>query len=184
MVEIGVIHGRFQILHHDHLRYLLAGKERCQHLIVGITNPDPGQTRLDKVDPHRSSPEANPLTYYERYLLVRAALLEAGVPFADFSIVPLPINFPNLIHNYVPMDATFFLTIYDEWGKKKLNLLQELGVKTEILWERPLAQKGLKGSEVRQRILKGESWQYFVPDSVATILTQLDIQKRLKELSD
>lgn len=41
MVEQGVIHGRFHILHNDHLKYLLAGKLARCHLIVGITNPDP-----------------------------------------------------------------------------------------------------------------------------------------------
>jgi nicotinamide-nucleotide adenylyltransferase len=41
LYELGVIHGRFQVLHNDHLRYILAGKELCRHLVVGITNPDP-----------------------------------------------------------------------------------------------------------------------------------------------
>jgi D-arabinose 5-phosphate isomerase GutQ len=39
-VDVGVIHGRFQILHNDHLKYLLAGKDLCRHLVIGITNPD------------------------------------------------------------------------------------------------------------------------------------------------
>ena len=76
--DVGVIHGRFQVLHNDHLRYLLAGKDLCRHLVVGITNPDPSLTREESADPHRSRPEANPLTYYERQALVRAALGEAG----------------------------------------------------------------------------------------------------------
>ncbi len=46
----GVIHGRFQILHNDHMRYLLAGKERCEHLVVGITNPDPTLVREDAAE--------------------------------------------------------------------------------------------------------------------------------------
>ena len=73
MVAMGVIHGRFQVLHTDHLRYLLAGKERCQHLVVGITNPDPLLTREDPADPRRGTPLANPLTYFERYTLIRLA---------------------------------------------------------------------------------------------------------------
>jgi len=40
MTERGVVHGRFQVLHNDHVKYLLAGKARCRHLVVGITNPD------------------------------------------------------------------------------------------------------------------------------------------------
>ncbi|MEJ2698658.1 MAG: nicotinate-nucleotide adenylyltransferase, partial [Desulfuromonadales bacterium] len=68
--ELGVIHGRFQVLHNDHLRFLLAGKSLCRHLVVGITNPDPHLTREDPADQHRHSPLANPLTYWERYLMV------------------------------------------------------------------------------------------------------------------
>jgi len=31
--DVGVIHGRFQVLHNDHLKYLLAGKEKCVQFI-------------------------------------------------------------------------------------------------------------------------------------------------------
>ena len=54
MHELGVIHGRFQLLHNDHLKYLLAGKQRCRHLVIGITNPDPTLTRADPADPART----------------------------------------------------------------------------------------------------------------------------------
>ena len=40
MVETGVIHGRFQVLHLKHMEYLLAAKMRCQTLYIGITHPD------------------------------------------------------------------------------------------------------------------------------------------------
>ena len=40
MDKLGAVCGRFQIFHLDHLRYVLAAKERCEHLIVGITSPD------------------------------------------------------------------------------------------------------------------------------------------------
>jgi hypothetical protein len=66
MTDTGVIHGRFQVLHNDHLKYLLAGKARCRHLVVGITNPDPFLTKEDAAEPRRSEPGANPLTYFER----------------------------------------------------------------------------------------------------------------------
>ena len=88
--ELGFIHGRFQILHNDHLKYLLAGKALCKHLIVGITNPDPSLTRDDQADPNRSTNESNPLTYYERQVLVREALLGAGLDCRELHHRPLP----------------------------------------------------------------------------------------------
>ncbi len=179
---LGVIHGRFQVLHNDHLKYLLAGKRLCRHLVVGITNPDPCLTREDRTDPGRSSPLANPLTYFERYLLVRSSLEEAGVPSADFSVVPLPINLPELYRYYVPMDGAFFLTIYDDWGRKKLANFQALGLQVHVLWEVPREQKGICGSEVRRRMLRDEPWESLVPQAVARLLRHWNIPSRLKRL--
>lgn len=182
--DVGVIHGRFQVLHNDHLRYLLAGKALCRHLVVGVTNPDPTLTRERSADPHRSRPEANPLTYYERQALVRAALGGAGVPAEAFTVVPLPINFPELYGHYVPLDAVFFLTIYDDWGREKLRQFQELGLRTHVLWEVPPEAKGMSGSEVRRRMAGGEPWEPLVPPTVAALLNQWEIPGRLQLLCE
>ena len=178
----GVIHGRFQVLHNDHLKYLLAGKQRCQHLVVGITNPDPTLTREEAVDPARSDQTANPFTYYERFLMVRAALTGAGLALDEFSVVPFPVNLPQLYRYYVPLDAVFFLTIYDDWGEKKLAMFQEMGLKTDILWRRSPAQKGLTATEVRRRIAAGKAWQEMVPPAVANLLEQWQAAERLRRL--
>jgi len=180
---LGVIHGRFQILHNDHLRYLLAGKSQCEHLIVGITNPDPALTREDSADQERSRQLSNPLTYYERHCMVRAVLLEAGLNSEDFSIVPLPINLPNLYKYYVPLDAVFFLTIYDEWGRRKQTMFNNLGLKTHVLWDVPEEQKGLSGSDIRKHLLAGdEHWKTQIPPATARLLEEWRIVHRLREL--
>ena len=163
MIETGVIHGRFQVLHNDHLKYLMAGKKRCRYLVIGITNPDPGLTRDDSADLNRSLAENNPLTYFERLLLIQASLLENTVPAGEFDIVPFPISIPGLYKHYVPMDAVFFLTIYDEWGRKKLSVFESLGLTCDVMWERPLERKGLSGKEVRSRIVSGQEWKSLVP---------------------
>lgn len=178
---IGVIHGRFQILHHDHLKYLLAGKERCDHLVIGIANPDPSLTKQDRADQHRASLAANPLTYYERYQAIRVTLVEAGLQLEQFSIVPFPINFPELLKYYVPMKATFFLTIYDEWGERKLAHFKALGLRTEILWRRPLSQKGQTSTEIREKIRTGEPWQHLVPPAMATLIDTFNLPRRLSQ---
>jgi nicotinamide mononucleotide adenylyltransferase len=182
MTQTGVIHGRFQVLHNDHMKYLLAGKARCEHLVVGITNPDPGLTREDAADPQRSRPSANPLTYYERYIMIRSALLEAGVQLLHFSIVPFPINLPELYRYYVPLDATFFLTIYDAWGRRKLQGFQELGLNTEVLWRKPPEGKGLRGAEVRRRMASGAPWEHLVPARVCDLMKAWGIPERLRKM--
>jgi nicotinamide mononucleotide adenylyltransferase len=180
--ETGVIHGRFQVLHNDHLVYLLAGMALCRHLVVGITNPDPFLTRDDSADRKRSSLLANPLSYFERYVMVRAVLAEAGVEPSRFSVVPLPINIPELYRYYVPMDALFFVTIYDEWGKRKLDYFRTLGLRTHVLREVAESQKGLSATDVRSRMMRGEPWEEMVPPAVALLMKKWDIPGRLREL--
>lgn len=179
--DTGVIHGRFQVLHNDHMKYLMAGKKLCRHLVVGITNPDPFLTKTEHADPGRNNPLANPLTYYERYILVNAVLKEKGLKPNQFSVVPFPINHPELYKYYVPMDAVFFLTIYDGWGKKKLEYFQEQGIQTHVLWEVPRDKKGISASEVRELMVNGKPWEYLVPQSVAALMKGWKIADRLKK---
>lgn len=180
--KIGVIHGRFQILHNDHLKYLLSGKSLCQHLVVGVTNPDPFLTKTDSSDPERSDSLANPLTFFERYTLIRSALTEAGISLSDFSIVPFPINFPHLYRYYVPLEAKFFLTIYDEWGQKKLKYFQSLGLNIHILWEVPKEKKGISASQIRKKMINNLPWKHLVPNSVSNLLLKWEIPHRLQKL--
>lgn len=180
--ETGVIHGRFQVLHNDHLKYLLAGKALCRRLVIGITNPDPHLAKNETADPKRSSPLANPLTYFERHVMVEATLLDAGLKTNDFMIVPFPINFPERYRYYVPMDAVFFLTICDEWGARKQRYFKSLGLITHVLWEVPPNKKGISASDIRERIATNQAWEHLVPACVPVFIERWNIRDRLKEL--
>lgn len=182
IVEQGVIHGRFQVVHNDHLKYLLAGKERCRHLVVGITNPDPVLTRDDPADPNRSSPQANPLTYFERYTMIRTVLLGAGLHHPDFSVVPFPISLPALYRYYLPLDATFYLTIYDEWGKRKLEQFKAAGLITEVLWTKDSRDKGISAEEVRRRMALEQEWAHLVPKETEQLMKEWGVPERLRRL--
>jgi nicotinamide mononucleotide adenylyltransferase len=184
MHDMGVVHGRFQLFHLDHLKYVLAAKERSRHLVVGITNPDPTLTKFDPADPHRSLEQDNPLTFYERHVMLRDVLLEAGVNYRDFSLVPLPINFPELYRYYVPMEATFFLTIYDEWGERKHAMFKSLGLKVEILWRKPSSEKGLTATALRRLMGSGQPWEHLVPPAVACLVKDMELLERLRLQDD
>lgn len=178
--KIGVIHGRFQGLHMGHMEYLMAGLNRCEFLYIGITNPDPKLSAEDVHDLKRSSDDANPFTYYERAMMIRDALLEAGINRNRFETVPFPINFPELIHCYAPLSATFFVTIYDQWGQHKLDTLNQLGVKTDLMWTRTMDERFSTGQEVRKLIKAGESWTQLVPPAVAHYIKNNQLDKRIK----
>lgn len=182
MFDLGVIHGRFQVLHNDHLKYLLAGKSLCRHLVVGVTNPDPVLTSAVDADPKRSASLANPLTYYERLVMVREVLVEAGVSLADLTVTPLPITRMELYCHYVPLEAMFLLSIYDDWGRLKLRRFQELGLKTHVLWEVREEEKGISSTEVRQLMIESSPWEHLVPRATARLCMEWSIPERLRSM--
>ncbi len=183
--KLGVIHGRFQLLHNDHMKYLLAGKERCEHLVIGICNPEIDLTKYTQANPHRSKQSSNPLTYFERMECIKYSLLEAGVKQEEFDIVPFPINFPEKIFNYAPQNAKYYMTIYDEWGEEKLKSLKEnLKLDVEILWRVTLNEKGISASDVRKCMQEGKEWKQYVPHFVYQYITENNLDTRIKNLLD
>jgi nicotinamide-nucleotide adenylyltransferase len=111
-------------------------------------------------------------------------LKEAKLAPDDFSIVPFPINIPTLYRYYVPLSATFYLTIYDDWGRRKLKQFKSLGLKTVVLWERSIVEKGISAQDVRRRIATGKPWEDLVPASTAAMLKQWSIPERINDLYD
>ena len=180
MVELGFIHGRFQLFHNDHLQYALLAKEQCKKLIVGITSPENATLIREKVDPHRSEAASNPFTYYERFNMVKLALLEAGVPREDFEIVPYPIERPEILYNYVPLSATSFFTIYDKWGYEKLERLSALGYGTVVLFDD--REKKMCSTEIRQKIVDGTDWKDMVPNAVYEYITEKGLTEKVIKL--
>lgn len=182
MDKIGVVHGRFQVLHNDHMKYLLEAKKRCEHLIIGICNPEADLMKYTKANPHRSKRSANPFTFYERFICIRNAMLESGVKIEEFDIVPFPINFPDKIFNYVPLNAKFYMTIYDEWGEEKYNTLKnELKLDVEVLWKVTLDKKGISASDIRKNMQCGREWKHMVPNSVYEYIIENKLDKRTIE---
>ena len=81
------------------------------------------------------------------------------------------------------MDAVFFLSIYDGWGRQKKEYLEALGLKIHVLWEVSLEEKGLSGSDIRNSMLKGEPWEHFLPAAVIKLVKKWDIITRITDLS-
>jgi nicotinamide mononucleotide adenylyltransferase len=103
---------------------------------------------------------------------------------SEFEIVPFPINYPHLLKYYVPLDANFFVTVYDDWGREKVKILEQLGVEVEVMWERTLSERLTTGTEVRKLIAIEEEWQHLVPQAVARIIRDLKLEKRVQEIKN
>jgi nicotinamide-nucleotide adenylyltransferase len=116
--------------------------------------------------------------------MIEAVLLSAGLGWEEFSIVPFPINFPDRYRYYLPMDAVFFLTIYDEWGRRKHRYFEAMGLTTHVLWRVSKDNKGISASDVRRCIASGQAWTHLVPASVPPLIEQWKLRDRLIKLED
>lgn len=184
MVETGVIHGRFQILHLKHMEYLLAAKMRCKKLYIGITHSDIFSfAATSDLDIHGITKRDNPLTYFERFEIIKGALEDFGVRREEFEIIPFPVSHPELILQYSPKDAVYYMSICSAWDEERYEMLQKLGLETEVLWRKEPEEKGITGSEVRRLIAEEKEWQQYVPKTVSEYISKHEIEKRIRSLN-
>ncbi len=179
--RLAVVSGRFQVLHNQHLEYIRLAMNKSENLIIGITNQNPiikvGTYQEDK---NRTNLKNNPFTYYERYMMIKNTMLEAGYLPEQFDIVPLPIEEPDFLKNYLPIDAIHFLTIFDDWGRKKKQILEDAGFFVEVLKDRPIEEKFICSTQIRDLIVRGEEWKYLVPPAVFKYITENKLDQRIK----
>lgn len=80
------------------------------------------------------------------------------------------------------MDAVFFLTIYDDWGRQKKEYFKELDLDIHVLREVTPAEKGLNASDIRKLMADNRPWEHLVPPACADLLNQWNIPERLTVL--
>jgi cytidyltransferase-like protein len=179
-IPVGSVHGRFQPFHNGHLEYVLAAKDQCDFLWVGITKYDVTPTELSPLARHRERPENNPLTYFERMGMIREVLAESGVDQRMIGFVPFPIETPQRLPAFMPLSIPCLTTICEEWNREKIRVLQNCGYEVVVLWEK---QKSVIGSAIREDILAGGSdWKTMVPNATARAIEILGIRSRLEDL--
>ena len=184
MVETGVIHGRFQIFHLKHMEYLLAAKMRCKKLYIGITHSDiVAFAATSPLDLHGTTKRDNPLTYLERFEMIQGALTDFGVKREEYEVVPFPVSQPDLIPQYVPSDAVYYMSICSEWDEERCQILQSLGLETDILWTKTEQEKGITGTEIRHLIAEGLKWQQHVPKTVSEYIIEHRIDERIQKIN-
>ncbi len=169
-------HGRFQPFHNGHLTYLLLAKSRCDNLVVGITNPDHRHLRPHPADPTRHLPQNNPFSYFERLQMISDSLVASGVGPDRFTIVPFPIDAPELLHLYCPK-VPVLMRHRGEWTLTKIALLRQHGWEPEIIADS--TDLGFSATDVRQRILANEPWHHLVPAPSRSVLDAIDVRSRI-----
>ncbi|MCL2866015.1 MAG: nicotinate-nucleotide adenylyltransferase [Lachnospiraceae bacterium] len=184
MTEVGVIHARFQVLHLKQMEYILAAKMRCKKLYIGVSHPDiVNFAASSNLDAHGVTKRDNPMTYIERYQMLLATLQEFRVKREEFEIIPFPISTPDLLEQYAPLEGVYYMSLMTTWDEERLRILQSLGLKTEVIWERDAREIGVTSSDIKEMIAAGNAdWKSKVPKSVSEFVVSRGIEERIREL--
>lgn len=167
---LGLVVGRFQPLHLGHMEYIIAAFRRCTHLYIGVTHPDPEKYYHHRADVHRSQRSANPFSYDLRVRMVKGLMKDFRVEAAEYDVVPIRLESPEDCRSQVPLGATVFITIYDEWGDAKKKIFENMGFEVEVLWKR--RETVTRGKDIRARIREGGEWQHLVPPSTYIVVQE------------
>jgi cytidyltransferase-like protein len=169
MLTVGVV-GRFQPFHWGHYEYLLAAASLSERLSIGITNPGTDSIYTHPSDVTRSLPASNPFSFADRCEMIKRTL-EAYSPHLQYQFRRCVFGSPDLLRDsFGPADLVA-LTLYDEWSLHRVELFREAGYRVEILWQR--REKITSGSEIRERIRTGQSWNHLVPAGTAGVVETL-----------
>ncbi|MGD0620310.1 MAG: hypothetical protein ABSB67_21950 [Bryobacteraceae bacterium] len=180
-VAAGSVHGRFQPFHNEHLEYVMAAKDLCEFLWIGITKYDITPSEFTPLGRPRERPENDPLTYFERISIIAEALVDAGIGKGSFAFVPFPIETPQRLPEFMPTSVPCYTTVCEEWNREKIRILRGYGYTVNVLWER--TKKLVSGGEIRGDIIDGgTAWRSMVPAATARALDALNIHDRLIKL--
>ncbi|MFA4859306.1 nicotinamide-nucleotide adenylyltransferase [Methanoregula sp.] len=158
--------GRFQPYHNGHQTVLkhIAGK--VDEIIIGV-----GSAQLShQVD--------NPFTAGERVLMITRSLHDLGCPCYVIPIEDIQRNALWVAH--VRSMAPPFDICYSS-NPLVVQLFRDAGIKVQspAMYERDL----LSGTEIRNRMLAGKSWEKLVPPEVVQVIKEIDGVKRLRQIA-
>jgi len=169
MVKRGLYVGRFQPFHLGHLGAIRDILEEVEELVIVI-----GSAQYS----HNLN---NPFTAGERLTMIRKALEEAEINYSKVWVVPVPdvhlhMMWVSAVEGYTPK----FDVVYSNESLTK-RLFMEAGYKVKPI--RFHERKLYSSTEVRERMIKGVSWETLVPKSVAAFIKEIDGINRLRDLS-
>ena len=169
MTKRGLYVGRFQPFHLGHLNAIRDVMKEIDELIIVI-----GSAQYS----HNIN---NPFTAGERLVMIREALEEGGIDYNRVWIVPVPdvhlhMMWVSALEGYTP----HFESVYSNEPLTR-RLFIEAGYKVKAI--RLIERKLYSSTEIREKMLKSENWEKFVPKSVAIFIREIDGINRLQDLA-
>jgi len=169
MVKRGLYVGRFQPFHLGHLNAIKEVLKEVDELVIVI-----GSAQYS----HNIN---NPFTAGERLVMVRQALEKCGIDYERVWLVPVPdihlhMMWVSSVQGYTP----HFDVVFSNEPLTR-RLFTEAGYKVKPI--RFFDRKVYSSTEIREKIVKGQNWEKFVPKSVASFIKEIDGINRLKDLT-
>jgi nicotinamide-nucleotide adenylyltransferase len=165
----GLLIGRFQPFHLGHLRCVQHARKTLPEVIIAIGSAQFSHTLH------------NPFTAGERVTMIRLALDEAKIDPAKYYLIPIrDLRIHDLwVPHLVSQTPRFEVVFSNEPITSRL--FKEAGFRVEPL---PFFDRDTYSStEIRERVVRGDSWEKLVPDSVAVYIKSIVGDERLKELA-
>ena len=169
MVKRGLFVGRFQPFHLGHIEAIKDILKEVDELVIVIGSAQYSHT------------VNNPFTSGERLTMVRRALEEARIDYSRVWVVPVPdvhlhMMWVSAVEGYTP---SFSVVYSNEPLTRRLFIEAKYRVKPIRFHERKL----YSSTEIRERMLRGKSWEKLVPKSVAVFIKEIDGVNRLRDLT-
>lgn len=169
--RLSCVTGRFQPVHEQHLELFEIALRDADHLIVAVTNPDPGARHEEPTSAHRHRADANPFTYFERARMLNAALADRGLS-GRATVVPFDLTRPAVWAEYVPRPARQIVRAYSSWERHKAQLLADAGYPVTVIEGDPRTK--ISATDIRARLGRDPSeWDHLVPAGVGPVLAEL-----------
>jgi nicotinamide-nucleotide adenylyltransferase len=169
LVKRGLFVGRFQPFHNGHLAAIRDVLGEVGELVIVIGSAQ-----------YSHNPD-NPFTAGERLTMVKSALEEAKIDCSRVWIVPVPdvhlhMMWVSALEGYAPR---FDVVYSNEPLTRRLFMEANYEVKDIRFHERKI----YSSTEIREKMLNGESWERLVPKSVAVFIKKIDGISRLRDLN-
>jgi nicotinamide-nucleotide adenylyltransferase len=175
---LGCVTGRFQPVHEQHLALVGIALDECEHVIVAVTNPDPGTWHEEPSSTHRHTASANPFTYYERARLLAAALAARGWTQRT-TIVAFDLARRAAWPHYVPAHARQYVRAYGAWEREKAQWFEAAGYGVTLLEGEERERRS--ASEIRARMQAHDGqWEALVPPATVALLRQFLAQRPMQ----
>ncbi|MCL9812872.1 nicotinamide-nucleotide adenylyltransferase [Natranaeroarchaeum aerophilus] len=161
--------GRFQPFHNGHLNMVerIVEDDDIDELVLGIGSADASHTKHD------------PFTAGERIMMITKSLVDLDLVTYAVPIEDLERN--SVWVSHVRSMSPEFEIAYSN-NPLVIQLFEEAGV--EVRQSPMFNREVLEGTEVRERMIKGENWQPLVPDAVVEVVEEIGGIERIQRVSE